>query len=577
MTTAQANRATSKTFRIDRKLLVQIWRLTRPYWLRSRAWRAWVLLGAIGLLIALGAGAMAWSSYRMKDMTDGITGGQWSLFVESAILFAVLQLLAGLVAQPLIQIAVAWISQDWRGWLTRFLTDAYLSDRAYYDIAQKHDLDNPDQRLQESATLLTTALLSFPIALMNQATTIAASVGVIAALDSRLAVYALGIALVQVLVKYFAMTPAIRLNYQVMVAEADLRYSLVHVREHAEPIAFYRGEDAERQTIFHRLTDAVKRQLHVKYYEVVLSYVIPRIFNLAWLMLPYLVLGPRVVSGELTFGTITQATIVTAQIMMSVMLVSSLLPLLGQAAPHAMRLAEIEERLGAIRREAAHPTVPRIASHSIANGLTVKDVSLVTPDGRSDLVDKLTLSIGEGDRIAIVGETGVGKSSLLRAMAGLWNRGTGTISRPDPAECLFLPQRPYMALESLGAQLSYPSRDTVDEKCMREALDAVRLPTLADRFGGFDAVADWGRTLSLGEQQRLAFARILINKPRYIFLDEATSAVDNMTETHLYDLLCTTGATFVSVGHRQTILRYHTRLLTLLPGGGWLLEPIESN
>jgi putative ATP-binding cassette transporter len=177
----------------------------------------------------------------------------------------------------------------------------------------------------------------------------------------------------------------------------------------------------------------------------------------------------------------------------------------------------------------------------------------------------------------IVGKSGSGKSSLLRAIAGLWYNGSGTIYRPAPNNILFLPQQPYMLLGSLRSQLLYPHNGhAVADAQLLKVLEQVNLPDLASRFGGLDAEADWSKVLSVGEQQRLAFARILIVKPRYAVLDEATSALDSANEDALYKLLLTLDTTLVSVAHRPAILKYHRQVLALNGEGGWQASPAEE-
>jgi putative ATP-binding cassette transporter len=205
--------------------------------------------------------------------------------------------------------------------------------------------------------------------------------------------------------------------------------------------------------------------------------------------------------------------------------------------------------------------------------LAVEHLSLQTPNGKRTLVEDLSIELRAGQGLLVMGPSGCGKSSLLRAIAGLWNSGTGAIVRPEPEQILFLPQRPYMVLGTLRDQLLYPNTHLeVEEQHLKQVLEQVNLAGLDERFGGFNAVQDWADVLSLGEQQRLTFARLLLNKPKYAILDEATSALDLGNEQRLYQHLQAKGTTFLSVGHRSTLANYHQSVLELSQDKTWQLK-----
>jgi putative ATP-binding cassette transporter len=205
------------------------------------------------------------------------------------------------------------------------------------------------------------------------------------------------------------------------------------------------------------------------------------------------------------------------------------------------------------------------------------NVTLHTPNYERTLIRELTASIPCGRSLMIVGGSGLGKSSLLRMMAGLWNCGEGTLERPDSDDLLFLPQHAYMILGTLREQLMYPNldREPSDEE-LRDILERVNLPDLEERCGGFDKELDFEKILSVGERQRLAFARVLLKNPRYVLLDEATSALDRENEEALYEELVATDATIVSVTHHSSLVKYHSTVLELKPDGEWSLYPASK-
>jgi putative ATP-binding cassette transporter len=368
----------------------------------------------------------------------------------------------------------------------------------------------------------------------------------------------------------------IKINYNQLRLEGNFRYGMVHVRDNAESIAFYRGEGLERQQVTERLMSAIRNFDLLIIWQSIID-LFQYGYNYFTRIVPYVIVAPLYFAGETDFGTIGQAYLAFSQVLGALSLITNRIDTISLFAASISRLGSFYERLNDPAQLSMSDKQHRIQSQ-MDGRIAIRDLTLFTPNNEQKLVEDLSLEVEPDERLLIVGSSGCGKSSLMRAIAGLWTNGEGTIIRPDISETLFLPQRPYMLLGTLREQIIYPNTHAnVSDDEIYEVLEKVNLANLPGRVGGLDVERDWPTVLSLGEQQRLAFARILLSQPRYAMLDEATSALDVKNERELYDLIRKMGVVYVSVGHRPSLLDYHEKVLVLgSDEAGWHLTSTQE-
>ncbi|HEY9807569.1 MAG TPA: ATP-binding cassette domain-containing protein, partial [Candidatus Obscuribacterales bacterium] len=403
------------------------------------------------------------------------------------------------------------------------------------------DIDNPDQRIAEDVRSFTQESLTFLLVLVESVLSVIAFSGVLWGISRPLVFFLVLYALVGTIVTTVVFgKPLVRLNFEQLKKEADFRFSLVRIRENAEAIAFYRGEERESQQIQHRFLEVFDNVKRLLIWELNLN-VLTNAYEFIPFILPALVVAPAIFAGEMEVGKVSEAQGAFVRVFFSLNVVVArfqALTTFGAGINRLYTFAEFLEQTEAKQKADADPSAPSTIHTIAADRLAVEHLTLETPNHKRTLIENLSAAVPTGQGLLVMGPSGCGKSSLLRAIAGLWNSGRGTILRPEPDQILFLPQRPYMVMGTLRDQLLYPNTHIeVDDQQLKQVLQQVNLADLDERFGGFEAQQDWADVLSLGEQQRLTFARLLVNQPKYAILDEATSALDLDNEEKLYQQL----------------------------------------
>ncbi len=542
--------------------------LVKLFWLGDRKWVAW---GWLSLVLAMLVGINVLNvqiSYAERAVLTALQEKHqvefWHSIIKYALIFA--------VGTPLIGL-FGWVKgklhMRWRDWLTRHLMAKYYDNDHFHRINSDPRVDNPDQRLQQDVTLFCDKVMTISLALIDSAMAFSAFIAILWFISPTLVFVAVGYAAFGTFIMMYFGKRLIGLNFQQEKLEADFRRYLMYTREHATSIASYRGAEREHSGVLERL------RLVLSNWNGVLSWqrnlTLFRVgYDYAIIVVPMVLTAPLFFAGTVDVGAVFQAGTSFGRVLGALSVFVGQFMLIAELAASVQRLASFNEILDRRNEESCPPEEEcRIERGYTDNGLQLSNVSVLTPDRKRRLMSGLTFSVKAGDRLIITGPSGVGKSSLLKAIAGLWNAGSGRIDAPSRQDVLFLPQKPYMPLGTLRDQLTYPGRgETPTDEELRERLRLVNLGEFIDRFG-LDEVYPWADTISLGEQQRVAFLRMLNARPKLVILDEATSSLDAENESRLYDLVTATGITVVSVAHRLELLEHHNRVLELRGDGNW--------
>jgi vitamin B12/bleomycin/antimicrobial peptide transport system ATP-binding/permease protein len=457
------------------------------------------------------------------------------------------------------------LSLLWRQWMTHLLVKRYFFNRAYYRIRSSERVDNPDQRIQEDVKSFTTGVLGYLLTMINSGVTLVGFLGVLWTISWKLPVWLLLYATFGTGLSILIGRRLVGLHFNQYQKEADFRYALVRVRDNAESIAFFRGEKREHRDLVLRFAEVIDNTLWIIGWNRTLGF-FTNSYNYVALILPTLIVGPMFMRGAVEFGVVTQAESAFAQVLMALSVIVAQFEGLSAFAAGIKRLGDLWDELDDFDIEDQKvEKESQIEVNEDTRSLKLTDLTVQTPGGEKTLTRDLNFTLPPGQSVLIMGDSGTGKSSLLRTIAGLWQSGEGGIERPNLNHLIFLSQRPYMVQGNLRAQLVYPQNEEgADDRLIKEALEKVNLTEVLDRVDGdFERIVDWTNILSLGEQQRVSFARIFLRKPVLAFLDEATSSLDEPNERLLYERLRELGISFVSVGHRSTLKEFHDHLIVL--------------
>jgi putative ATP-binding cassette transporter len=550
------------------EFLRAFWQLARPYWVSEQRRKGLALLAAVvGLTLGL-----VWINvelnYWNRAFYDAIQEKRIDDFYRLLGKFTLLAF--AFIATAVYRVYLQQMLQiEWRTWLNERYLAAWLGERAYYRLQLlDKGTDNPDQRIAEDLRLFVDSTLSLSLGLLSAVVTLVSFVAILWTLSGALELWGVSIpgymvwcallyAIAGTWLTHAIGKPLIGLEFGQQRYEADYRFALVRVRENAEGVALYRGEAEELANFRGRFGSVISNWWSIMKKQKQLGW-FTNFYSQIAIIFPFLVAAPRYFSGAITLGGYTQTASAFGQVQGALSWFIDAYTQFAVWKATVDRLTGFSAALARVRIDAERLDGDR--EEVQADSLSLEGVALSLPQGQA-LLAPTTLQFKRGEAVLVSGASGAGKSTLFRALAGIWPYWSGRILLPKGARLLFLPQKPYLPVGALKHAVCYPAdAGAYQESDVREALGAVGLPHLAADLARSE---NWAQLLSGGEQQRLAFARALLNKPDWLFLDEATSSLPEDAQAALYGLLQQRlpGTTVISIGHRASLAEFHPRRL----------------
>lgn len=582
-----------KVFRLAKPFFTsqEPWEITVPFtgtkFSIAEKWKAWGLLVSLALLLLgvnmlnIGINFVAgnFQNSLQAFLKAGEDVGKQQL--AEATYWKYLFIYGGVfvVGTPIV-VFFSWMKSilvvTWRKWLTVHILKAYFADRNYYKISYNTGVDNPDERIANDVEGFTSGALGITLSVVDSVLTFFSFIFILWTISHTLVGVVVLYAGFGTLISVLLSIKLIQLKFNQQKLEADYRFNLIHVRKNVENIAFYQGEGAEMKHLIGRFYAAIKNNMTLLGYSRNVN-MFSTAFNYFVIIVPAFFIAPLFFKGVVEIGAFTQANLAFSQVLSALSLFVAELATISSFAAYVNRLGGFQDAMEAKNEWEKEGRTAIVTKES--DKVSLNGVTLLTPDGSRLLVKEATVDVPAGTGLIIKGPSGSGKSSLLRAIAGLWRLGEGVIERPAMgSRIMFLSQVPGITMGNLRDQLVYPNiRTDITDAEIAHALSEAGLPDLISRYEtGLDEVRNWSSELSPGEQQRMVFARLLISKPDFVFLDEATSALDVANEERLYRVLRQSKATYVSVGHRPTLDKYHEQCLTLKGDGTGAWEVVEQ-